>query len=164
MQRAQITRIIIAYKLCGKIISNLFLITLLIIFLRLLIIFTTKGLVFGETILYPPQNNLTEEHIFILTQNARNTQKFISRRDRRGRRNAFCYGYACHPDGTYERSKVCLCEIPSTCIANLCVTLRPLREIKISVDSVDSVCDFTMQMADARTVRPYRSPDTLCGL
>ena len=50
---------------------------------------------------------------------------------------------------------------PSTCIANLCVTLRPLREIKISVDSV---CDFTMRSADARTVRPYRNPDTLCGL
>ena len=63
-----------------------------------------------------------------------------------------------------SEAKYVSAESPSTCTANLCVTLRPLREIKISVDSVHSVCDLTMQSADARTVRPYRNPDTLCGL
>ena len=58
-------------------------------------------------------------------------------------------------------------EIPfamDKCTANLCVTLRPLREIKISVYSVHSVCDFTMQSADARTVRPYSTPNTSAPL
>ena len=39
-----------------------------------------------------------------------------------------------------SEAKYVSAESPSTCTANLCVTLRPLREIKISVDSVHSVC------------------------